>query len=169
MKTLYLLRHGKSDWSADYTRDFDRPLAKRGRNAADRMGAFFVATLQSVDRAVSSPAVRARRTAERFLVASASSTTLLFDERLYHGDEQSLLEVAAEQPCEVEALLLVGHEPTWSEATAHLIGGGDVRFPTAALARIDLHIDTWDDIDEDTGDLIWFVTPRLLKPLLRRS
>ncbi|MEM8559072.1 MAG: histidine phosphatase family protein [Bacteroidota bacterium] len=168
MKTLYLLRHGKSDWDAPFDRDFDRPLAKRGRKAADRMGRFFALSDEPLDAIVSSPAVRARRTAERFLDESALSTPLSFDERLYDGDEDGLLDVVRDQSDAVNALLLAGHQPTWSDAASLLIGGGDLRFPTAALACINLHIDAWDDIEEDTGDLIWFVTPRLLKPLMKR-
>ncbi|MEM9996219.1 MAG: histidine phosphatase family protein [Bacteroidota bacterium] len=168
MKTLYLLRHGKSDWDAPFDRDFDRPLAKRGRKAADRMGAFFAQTGEPLGCAVSSPAVRARRTAERFIEAGVLSIPLTLDERLYDGDYDELLDVVRDQSDAVNALLLAGHQPTWSDTASLLIGGGDVRFPTAALARINLHIDAWDDIEEDTGDLIWFVTPRLLKPLMKR-
>ncbi|MEM8599638.1 MAG: histidine phosphatase family protein [Bacteroidota bacterium] len=167
MKTLYLLRHGKSDWNADFARDYDRPLATRGQKAANRMGAFFSMTGDALDRVVSSPAVRARRTAERFRDAAELDLSLGLDGRLYHGDEDDLIRVAQEQPQDVEALLLVGHEPTWSDAVSLLIGGGDLRFPTSALARIDLHVADWSDADDDTGDLVWFVTPRLLKPVLK--
>jgi phosphohistidine phosphatase len=38
MRRLMLLRHAKSDWSAPGTRDQDRPLNTRGREAAPRMG-----------------------------------------------------------------------------------------------------------------------------------
>ena len=39
MKTLFLMRHAKSDWSDSAQSDFDRPLNKRGRSDAPRMAA----------------------------------------------------------------------------------------------------------------------------------
>jgi len=61
-----------------------------------------------------------------------------------------------------DVLLAVGHEPTWSDAASAFIGGGRLRFPTAALARIDFDVDRWKDVAPDTGTLAWLVTPRLL-------
>ena len=66
---------------------------------------------------------------------------------------------------DVDTLLLVGHGPTWSEVTVELIGGGAVRFPTAALAQIALPVDRWREVGRGRGELIWFVTPRLLRHL----
>ena len=64
MKTLILFRHGKSDWNTDYAADHDRPLAKRGRNAAATMGAMLARIEQVSDRVLTSSAVRARETVE---------------------------------------------------------------------------------------------------------
>ena len=44
-----------------------------------------------------------------------------------------------------------------------LIGGGNLRFPTAALARIDLHAERWRDVDFGCGELVWRQIPRVLK------
>jgi phosphohistidine phosphatase len=64
--------------------------------------------------------------------------------------------------------MLVGHEPTWSELAGRLIGGAALDFPTAALARIDLEIETWSRADFGKGLLVWLVTPRSLEPLAER-
>ena len=63
MKTVYLLRHGKSDWNSGHA-DHDRILAPRGEDAAHRVGRFLAAIDQVPDRVVSSTAVRACTTAE---------------------------------------------------------------------------------------------------------
>ena len=62
-------------------------------------------------------------------------------------------------------LLLVGHEPTWSELASALIGGGHVKLPTAALARIDFDVEGWAEVEFGAGVLTWVVTPKLLARL----
>ena len=37
-RELLLLRHAKSDWESGFLNDFDRPLAKRGRQDAPAVG-----------------------------------------------------------------------------------------------------------------------------------
>ena len=71
MKTLFLYRHGKSDWDADYYGDYNRPLAKRGKKAADLMGRFLQATRQVPDVIISSGALRAWTTVIRSIEAGA--------------------------------------------------------------------------------------------------
>ena len=58
--------------------------------------------------------------------------------------------------------MVVGHEPTCSEIVRFLIGGGLVRMPTAALARIDLRVDEWGQVSAGTGVLSWLVVPRVI-------
>lgn len=83
-------------------------------------------------------------------------------EALYGGGVAGLVEELYGQPPSAGLLLVVGHEPTWSEAVGVLIGGGHVQLPTGALARIDLDVDRWDQVGPGTGILAWSVTPRLL-------
>jgi phosphohistidine phosphatase len=82
-------------------------------------------------------------------------------EALYSGGVLALLEqIRLEHPT-TGILLVVGHEPTWSQAASLLVGGGRLRLPTAALIRIDLEVDRWSDIHAGTGQLSWLVSPRL--------
>jgi len=83
---LYLIRHGETDWNAEgrllsFT---DRPLNARGEGQA----AGLAATLAGVrwDQAVSSPLVRARRTAEIVLAARGDGPELRIDDRLREMD-----------------------------------------------------------------------------------
>jgi phosphohistidine phosphatase len=64
---------------------------------------------------------------------------------------------------DAQSLLLVGHEPVWSALASDLIAGGMLRFPTAALARIDVMADSWSEVHPARGQLIWFLIPRFLK------
>lgn len=163
MKTLYLLRHGKSNWKADYGPDHERPIAKRGRKAADRMGRFLAAHDQLPDFILCSTAVRTRQTLERAMAAGAWEVPVHHTDTLYLASLEAIHKLVRRVENQVERLLLVAHEPTCSDLVSHLVGGGDHRFPTAAMARIDLHISQWQHFGEDLGELIWLVPPRLLQ------
>ena len=65
MKTIILFRHGKSDWDAPSGSDHERPLAARGRKAADAMGRFLSEKGEVPELAIASSAVRARDTLDR--------------------------------------------------------------------------------------------------------
>ena len=64
MKTLLVLRHAKSSWNDPALDDHERPLNKRGRRDAPRMGALVREYGLIPDLVISSDAVRARLTAE---------------------------------------------------------------------------------------------------------
>lgn len=163
MPALLLFRHGKSDWDADDGgEDRARPLARRGRKAAQRMGRFLARAGQVPDAAITSPAVRAADTLRLAMDGGGWSCPVRTATSLYGGGVAGLLAEVQREPDTTAVLLAVGHEPTWSAALAAFVGGGEVRFPTAALARIDFDVDGWDDVAPGTGVLEWLVVPRLL-------
>ena len=162
MKTLLLLRHGKSDWKADYAEDLDRPLAKRGKRAAALMGRYLAELAELPDRVYTSPALRARDTARRAVVAGGWSRPVETCERLYGGPPDQIVELIREADEGAGCIILVGHEPDASLIASGLTGGTSVRFPTAAMARIDLGVERWDETGFGKGTLIWLVTPKLL-------
>lgn len=165
MKTILLLRHGKSNWDAQTQIDHDRPLAKRGRKAAALMGRYLTALAELPDLACSSTAVRARDTAQRAAEAGEWPCQVTLTESLYHASPDQVLDVVRKTDGAVDRLLLAGHEPTWSRLTGRLIGAASLKFPTAAIARIDLSIDNWRDADYGKGTLVWLVTPKLLEQI----
>jgi phosphohistidine phosphatase len=163
MPALILLRHGKSDWDADYGGDDRaRPLARRGRRAAQTMGRFIARAKQVPDAAITSPAVRAEETLRLAMDGGGWTCPVRTAESLYGGGVPALLTEVRGEPAATGVLLAVGHEPTWSEALVELVGGGHLRFPTAAMARVDFDLDRWADVAPGTGALTWLVVPRLL-------
>lgn len=162
MLRLYLLRHGKSDWQAPFEEDHDRPLAPRGRRAAELIGRF----LQRLDEApglvLSSTALRARTTAELAARAAGWEAPLELSPRLYEATPQAVLETLHARAQDTAPLLVVGHEPTISALAALVTGGGRLRMPTAALASIRFDGAAWSEVAAGTGTLDWLVTPKLL-------
>lgn len=160
MPSLILFRHGKSDWHAGQADDLARPLSQRGRRGARTMGRFLGETGQVPDRALSSPAERARQTMAIAMQAGGWTCEVGIRDALYGGAAGLLEELRGQAP-PAELLLAVGHEPAWSEAVELLIGGGRVKMPTAALARIDLEVGSWAELEPGCGELAWLVHPRL--------
>ena len=162
MKQLIFFRHGKSDWEAGFDKDHGRPVSTRGRKAAQLMGRFLAVVDEVPDKVLSSSAVRARTTAELAMQAGGWDCPLELCDDLYESTPQAILARVRQQPDELEVVLVAGHEPSWSATVGGLVGGGELRFPTAAMARVDLDVEHWRDVDWGRGLLIWHLTPRLL-------
>lgn len=162
MKTVILFRHGKSDWGADFSKDHERPVAKRGIKAARSMGKWLTGINQVPDHLVTSSALRAKTTLELASEAGAWGKTPIVTDALYDATVSAYVEVIRQTPAQASSVLIAGHEPTCSLTTAYLVGGARNEFPTATMARIDLDVDDWSEVDASTGTLIWFVPPRYL-------
>lgn len=140
-KELLLLRHGKSDWSAD-TDDLQRPLKKRGRHAAQKMGIWLAQNDLIPDYVITSPAIRALSTAEKSCKAmGVYHSGLLQDNRLYEAGAEELLAVVRELPSTANRVLLVGHNPGLELLLQRLVGRLEIPFdgrlmPTATLAHV---------------------------------
>lgn len=162
MKTLLLLRHAKSSRDDPTLRDFDRPLNDRGKNDAKLIGQYLGKKKIAVSVVVSSPAKRARRTAEIVLQAAGLTNEIMFDERIYEASPRQLLRVVSEIGSTNESALLVGHNPGFEDLLTSLTdrSGG---MPTASLASIELDVNNWNDIAARCGELSWFITPKDLK------
>ena len=124
------------------------------------MGRFLADAGQIPDLVLSSPAERALQTIRIAMDAGGWSGTVVIREALYGGVSELLDEIGG-QPSSAEVLLVVGHEPTWSQAAEILIGGGNIKMPTGALARVELECASWSDVAPGCGELSWLVHPRL--------
>jgi phosphohistidine phosphatase len=161
MKTVLLLRHGKSKRGPQYATDYERPLAGRGKRDAYRMGEFLVEREIVPHLILSSPAERARQTALRCVEAADYQGELRFQESLYFSGEGAYLELLWELDDSLGSVLFVGHNPD-IESLVETFCNRYVRMPTAALVRIDLDVESWADVYEGGGKLAWVQLPREL-------
>ena len=146
MKVLSILRHAKSSWKDDSLDDHDRPLNKRGLRDAPRMGELLREQGLVPETIVSSTARRARETALAVAAAAGFPDEVRFTRSLYGASPDTCLEVLAELPDTTTHALIVGHNPTQEELIAVLVGEPHV-MPTAALAIVELPIESWRDLD----------------------
>ena len=136
MRTLILLRHGKSDWSGGEPDDL-RPLARRGRRQVPEVGRWLAESIGDIDLAVVSPAERARETWRLAAAELAVPPPVRVEDRVYAGSAGSLLAVVRELPDAVATVVLVGHNPGVEDLLASLTGDW-LPMPTSAVAVIDL-------------------------------
>lgn len=157
MLTLYILRHGKSDWNAEYTQDRDRPLAPRGRKAAAAIGRFLADRNANPQVLVTSPALRAQTTLRLVAEAAGWSTPQIVDDRLYGATPAGVLQVVKENQGDAESLLVCGHEP-WCSDLVEFLSGSTPRFPTATVACFAV-----DRLKSGGGTLEWLQRPKDLE------
>lgn len=156
MFQLYVLRHGKSDWDADYKRDWERPLAARGRKAANRIGHFLAERGVEPAVVVTSPAVRAHTTLRRVADAAGWKTVERIDDRLYGASPGEVLDVVGEHRKRASSILVCGHEP-WCSGVVGVLTGDTPRFPTATVACLEV-----DRLEPGGARLVWLQRPREL-------
>jgi phosphohistidine phosphatase len=119
-QTLLIMRHAKSDWSANME-DFDRPLNRRGLKEAAKMGKWLRKQKIIPDRIVCSPAMRARQTIEIVCEQLRKhAPAITWDERIYEARLGNLLRVIMEHGKKTECLLLTGHNPGLDHLVNHL-------------------------------------------------
>lgn len=164
MKTILLLRHGKSDWDAAYERDHGRPLADRGQKGARKMGRFVTTARIVPDRAITSSATRARETLAIAAEAGGWTGPARVTDALYEASPEAILDEIRSEPDDADTLVVVGHQPTWSELVSLLVGGGRIEMKTAALARIDVEVASWADVAPGRGTLAMLLPPAALRP-----
>jgi phosphohistidine phosphatase len=137
--TLVLLRHAKADNPPGLS-DVERPLVQRGRIDAWAAGAWLGTRELRPQLVLCSPARRTRETWHGVAVALAESGTdapeVRYEPRLYTGDARVLLDLLRTVPNEAGTVLVVGHNPTVSDASVLLDpdAGEVAALRTAALA-----------------------------------
>lgn len=168
MRRLILFRHAKSDWADPSLHDRERPLARRGREAAPRMGAYLARERLVPDRVIVSAARRTRETWALLAKALPGVEDVQFELRIYEARVDTLVEVVRETLEAAPTLMLVGHNPGLQSLALLLSvrGASPLReaisgkFPTAAIAVLDAPWDSWADIEPGTAAIERFVTPK---------
>ncbi len=123
MKVLILFRHGKSDWSAEGASDFNRPLNSRGIRETLEQAQRLLKEGYRPDGILSSPAIRAWHTAH--LMAQAASlphSHVIPIHEFYEGDREAIYEAISGLSEAWKVVILVGHNPLWSEIASEWLG-----------------------------------------------
>ena len=169
MKTLFLLRHAKSSWALADQRDFDRPLNDRGRAAALMMGREFRRLGLAAERIISSPSARTMETLAQISSGYGARMPVDYHPDLYLASTETLLAHVRATEDEFGSLLIVGHYPGLQQLALLLGADGPPRpeivakYPTGALAEIELPVGRWAEVREGEGRITRFLRPRDLE------
>jgi phosphohistidine phosphatase len=168
MHRLHLLRHAKSDPDKPIE-DHERPLSRRGREAARRVGESLPAALGDVDLVLCSTALRTRQTAELILAGFATPPRTRFEDGLYLADAPTLMHRLRRLDESDGAVMVIGHNPGLQELALVLAAPGSPhyralaggKFPTGARASFAVE-GPWAGLDRLRHPLVGYVTPKSL-------
>ena len=160
MKSVLLLRHAKSSRKDPDLSDHDRPLNKRGKRDAPRMGRLLKKENLVPDIIISSTAMRARATAEAVAKASGYKAEITFDRSLYAAGPQAYIDALHDLSDDNVRVLIVGHNPGLEELVEMLTGEIHV-LPTCSMAHVELRVGKWLERDyEIRGQVAEIWRPR---------
>ncbi len=164
MKNLLLMRHAKSDWSDYSLSDFERPLNKRGLNDAPLMGKQILKHNKNIDLIISSPAKRAKTTAELVAKTVDYQKDIQFEQTFYGGSEDDIEVILTQTEKTQNVVLMVSHNPTIEMLIySFLKKKQEIIMPTAAIASLLFDVDDWAKIEASKAKLEWLIVPKQFK------
>ncbi|MDF1581468.1 MAG: histidine phosphatase family protein [Desulfuromonadales bacterium] len=160
MKYLTLLRHAKSSWKDPGCDDFDRSLNKRGRQDAPLIGGRLAMLGEVPEVIISSPARRARNTAD--LVAAAlpcQPLAIRYEPRIYEAVLGTLIEIVNQLDDDWQNVMLVGHNPGLTDLVNAFAPCKIDNIVTCGLVKLAFRVDSWRDIQFNGGRLLFYEYP----------
>ncbi len=168
VRTVILLRHGKSSWSDSTLADIDRPLAPRGERASRSIAKYIRRKRIRPALVLCSPSLRTRQTLDAIEPSLGKRCAVEVVPQLYAASEQELLERLQALPESVSSAMLIGHNPGLHNLALVLASRGadlpqlEEKFPTGALATLAVHSDSWTALSPGEAELVDYVVPRQL-------
>ncbi len=153
------MRHAKSSWKSGASDDHSRPLNKRGRRDAPRIGEALVDLGWSPQRVLSSDSERTRQTWS-LMSGAFNGPQVSFTRDLYLAGPSEVEEAVGGLPTEVDSVMVLGHNYGW-EGVVKWLCGEDVRLTTANAALLEGQGDSWEDALADAPS---WTLHRVLRP-----
>jgi phosphohistidine phosphatase len=170
MKTLYLLRHAKSDWNDYSVDDHDRILNSRGQQNAAQMGRYLTDQNIQPDIIYCSTAKRTRETLSLVLSENTFTCPIEYIPDIYEANTSTLLSIIRNSPDKYSNIMMVGHNPgmqflglTLTENNPSICRQQlEKHLPTGTLQTIELNIECFSDARSGSGTLTGFTRPKIL-------
>ena len=160
MKTIYLIRHAKSDWGADVD-DFDRPLNDRGKRDAPVMARRLKLRNVDIDAFVSSPAKRALKTAKIFAAEfSLQHEQIVQIPELYMAPAATFYSVLESLDNSLSSVLIFSHNNGITEFANSLGIARIDNMPTCSVFAFTVEAESWVQIRTALKQFIFFDYPK---------
>jgi len=162
MRELYILRHGIAvPHGTPGIADDDRPLTPKGEDRCKQVGRGLAALGLELDRIVTSPLIRARRTAELVAKELDQVEDLEIAQELGADNSAETIRDWLRERSE-ERLMIVGHNPSLSDLVGLLTVGETGKLPVelkkGGIAALSPGLDP-----RQSFRLDWIATPGLLR------
>ena len=163
MKIFLLIRHAKSSWDEAGIPDFDRPLNARGLKDADEMARRLLARVNTIDAFISSPAKRAKTTAEKFITAfKTNKDQVVFEKGLYLAPESFFDNFISNADNKFNTIAIFSHNPGITDFVNTLTP--DIKtdnVPTCGIFAVKANIDNWKTFASAGKELLFYDYPKL--------
>lgn len=159
MKKLYIIRHAKSSWKDESLNDFDRPLNKRGKSNAKLMGSKLKNKKVTPDIIISSPALRAKTTAEIIAKEVEYKNEIIFDDDIYESSPDILHKILTAIDNKNSTIFLFGHNPELNMLVDTYVKHNE-NIVTCGVIEIEFDCEKWADVNEKNARLISFEYPK---------
>ncbi len=161
MKTLLLVRHAKSSWDNLELSDFDRPLNGRGKHDAPEMAKRVKERKIKIDRFLSSPAKRAKKTAEYFMDEySSKKNNLVLIPSLYEASVNNFFEALENMNDKDDVVGLFSHNPGITNFVNSLTEKKIDNMPTCGVFAINIQTKKWKDFQDARKEFLFFDYPK---------
>ncbi|MEA2073424.1 MAG: histidine phosphatase family protein [Campylobacterota bacterium] len=163
MKTLYLIRHAKSDWSSFSLSDVERGLSKKGYRDVNTIGSYLSLRGVTPEVILSSCALRTQETADELAKKIEFTGEKYYLKELYLTSPEAIKEIVMIQDDDIEVMFVIGHNPQLSELCNMLIDEHIAKIPTLGVVAINFNVDRWEELDETKGQVDFFIYPKQFK------
>jgi phosphohistidine phosphatase len=161
-KILLVVRHAKSSWDVGTLNDFERPLNDRGKKDAPVMAKRLIARNIKIDAFVSSPAKRAKKTAELFCEAYGKNEgSIEFISMLYHADVNDFYQVLEKLDASFDTVAVFSHNPGITGFVNSLTDSVKIdNMPTCGVYAIKIYTKKWSDFKKVKKEFLFFDYPK---------
>ena len=142
-RRIVVMRHAKSSWKNAGQSDHQRPLNKRGRADAPRIGARLTELGWAPERVLSSSATRTRETFA-LMNEALGEPEVTFLDSFYLTGAEAVDDELSKLPDGVESVLVLGHNFGW-ESVVEWLCGESVSLTTANAVLLSAEGATWQD------------------------
>lgn len=163
MKTIYLIRHAKSDWSDFNINDAKRGLSERGKKDIPLMANELHKKNIKPDLIISSSSNRTKLTVEGIFKRLNYSTEIIYNDELYLANPKTILSLIQNVNDKYKSIFVVGHNPGITDF-ANLMSDADIEnIPTLGIVALKCEVKKWKECKYHDAKVEFFIYPKMFK------
>ncbi len=162
MKTVYYIRHAKSDWNIGGSSDFNRDITQEGAEETEKLAKLFKLKGSEINAILSSTAKRALRTSTIFAnELNVSEKNLILKDDLYLADAEQLIEEVSLLSDKYSTVILVSHNPGLTELVNSFDGPYIDNVPTSGIVKVEFQVALWAEVSIHKGEVTDLMIPKM--------